>query len=260
MSSDSQVTKRIEQFVISFLQKQNGSVARSKIIDAILQEVGGSLYTTANATISSMKIKKLIEQKGYGLWGLPGQGSDVEKTEAVVKLDHAEFVETTSEQVHESFFYQPFADWLVNDVVECTHALALGRNVLKDKWATPDVIGVYRVHDQERYKGDEITSFVSAEIKLENSGDATIKGFGQACAYLEFSHKVYLVLPDTISPENKRRVESLAQIVGLGLVFFVPSKKESTPFEIRVRPLLREPSPSALNGVLMREEIFRKLK
>ena len=58
--------------------------------------------------------------------------------------------------------------------------IALGKNFLEDKWKTPDVIGVFRAHDQWRYKGNQITSFVSAEIKLAISARAVIEAFGQA--------------------------------------------------------------------------------
>jgi hypothetical protein len=44
-------------------------------------------------------------------------------------------------QIKEEDFYQPFADWLVNEVEECSAAIALGGNRFKDKWQTPDVVG-----------------------------------------------------------------------------------------------------------------------
>lgn len=47
-------------------------------------------------------------------------------------------IETPKEQA----FYEPFADWLVNELEECTKAMPVGGNRFKDKWGTPDVIGV----------------------------------------------------------------------------------------------------------------------
>lgn len=44
-------------------------------------------------------------------------------------------------KVQEQDFYEPFADWLVTDLEECTKAIPLGGSVLNDKWGTPDVIG-----------------------------------------------------------------------------------------------------------------------
>ena len=260
MNSDAQLTKtkKIEQFVIDYLRKQAGSVARAKIIEAVLQGVEDSNYNGANATISSMWEKKIIEQKGYGLWGLPGEGPGAREAGERGKTDQPNGAESVTKELQESDFYQPFATWLVEDVGECTRASALGGKALGIKWGTPDVVGIYRVKDQGRYKRDQIISFVSAEIKVEKA--APVTAFGQACAYLGFSHKVYLVLPLTMNDEDKRRVESLSQIVGLGLVYFNPAEKENPRFEIRVRPVVREPDASALNEILKEDEIFNKLK
>ncbi|GAH76754.1 unnamed protein product, partial [marine sediment metagenome] len=39
------------------------------------------------------------------------------------------------EKIKEEQFYKPFADWLVNELEECTKAMPLGGNKFKDKWA-----------------------------------------------------------------------------------------------------------------------------
>ncbi len=44
--------------------------------------------------------------------------------------------------IKEEDFYKPFADWLVNELEECTSAIGLGGNIFRDKWGTPDVVGV----------------------------------------------------------------------------------------------------------------------
>jgi hypothetical protein len=79
----------------------------------------------------------------------------------------------------EEQFYEPFADWITSELEECTKAIALGGNRFKDKWGTPDVIGI-----REPKKSDIIkppTEIVSAELKLDKVG--LIVAFGQACAY-----------------------------------------------------------------------------
>jgi hypothetical protein len=68
------------------------------------------------------------------------------------------------ERIAEEMFYQPFAEWLVADLEECTKAKPVGGNKLKDKWGTPDVIGV-----RKPSVGDVIPApieIVSAEIKV----------------------------------------------------------------------------------------------
>jgi len=39
--------------------------------------------------------------------------------------------------IKEEDFYQSFADWIKNDLGECTEAVALGRNSLGKKWVHP---------------------------------------------------------------------------------------------------------------------------
>ncbi|MGB9797304.1 MAG: hypothetical protein ACPLSK_01670, partial [bacterium] len=95
--------------------------------------------------------------------------------------------------IKESDFYQPFADYLVNDLEECTKAVPLGGNKFGDKWGTPDVIGVYKFSEFDPVKPP--IEVVSVEIKVDTS--QLITAFGQACAYKLFSHKVYLVIPKT---------------------------------------------------------------
>ena len=83
-----------------------------------------------------------------------------------------------AEKIKEESFYEPFADWLINELEGCTKAIPVGGNKFKDKWGTPDVVGV-----REPKKSDIIeflTEIVCAEIKLDSSG--LITAFGQACA------------------------------------------------------------------------------
>src|SRR5262249_41523753 len=86
----------------------------------------------------------------------------------------------------EDHFYEPFADWLKNELEECTKTIALGGNRFRDKWGTPDVIGI-----REPARSDIVKSpieIVSAELKIDKS--SLIVAFGQACAYKLFSHRI----------------------------------------------------------------------
>jgi len=90
-----------------------------------------------------------------------------------------------TQKVKEEQFYEPFGDYLVNELEECTKAIAVGGNTFKDKWGTPDVIGI-----REPKKSDIIkfpTEIVSAEVKIDTAG--LITAFGQACSYRLFRHK-----------------------------------------------------------------------
>jgi len=146
-------------------------------------------------------------------------------------------------EINEENFYQPFADYLKNELEECTKAIRLGGNRFRDKWGTPDVIGIEKPMPSDIIKPEIV--IVSAEIKTDATG--LITAFGQACAYKTFSHKVYMVIPKNSSEEDKSRIESLCLIFGIGLILFDSTNTENPQFEIRVRPLKHEPDMFYVN-------------
>ena len=120
----------------------------------------------------------------------------------------------TSKKIPEEIIYEPFAKYLLygdEKLGVCTHAIPLGGKVFGDKWGTPDVIGLF-----EPRHNDVIgfpTEVVSAEIK--STPNEVMEGFGQACAYRLFSHRIYLVIPKI---KELPRIEELCRVIGLGLV------------------------------------------
>jgi hypothetical protein len=130
----------------------------------------------------------------------------------------------------EEEFYEPFADWIKNELDEVTIAVPVGGSGFQKKWGTPDVVGVYKPLASHRIKFD--LEIVSAEIKVEAS--QPVVAFGQAVAYRLFSAKSYVVMPNSISPEDYGRLEALCMLYGIGLVLFEPDPKEPA-FSIRVR-------------------------
>ncbi|HWQ90517.1 MAG TPA: hypothetical protein VN673_02510 [Clostridia bacterium] len=137
----------------------------------------------------------------------------------------------------EEDFYQPFADWLTDDLEDTTRAIALGGNKFKDKWGTPDVIGKRESRHSDIVKGP--IEIVSAEIKTDTL--QLITAFGQACAYRIFSHKVYLVVPNSSSEEDLDRLDSLCMIYGIGLVTFDATNPSALDFRIMTRAARHEP-------------------
>jgi hypothetical protein len=155
----------------------------------------------------------------------------------------------------ESAFYAPFADWLVNELEECTHAIPLGGKTFGGKWGTPDVIGL-----REQPRGSLITfptEIVSAEIKVD--GHQLIVAFGQAVAYRLFSHKSYLVVPVSSPEEDVARLDVLARVLGIGLILFDPRSPSQPSFSIRVRAMKHEPDGFYLNDCLrhVQQKLFR---
>ena len=145
--------------------------------------------------------------------------------------------------IKEEDFYESFAAWLVNDREECTKAKELGGNIFGGKWGTPDVIGVSKSLPTDIIEKDiEITS---VEIKFSQSD--LITAFGQACSYKLFSHKVYLVIPQQSSDEEKSRLDSLCFLFGIGLVFFDNTDPNVPKYQLKNRAQKGEPDIYYLN-------------
>ncbi len=143
----------------------------------------------------------------------------------------------------ESEFYVPFADYLVNDLEECTKAIALGGNRFGGKWGTPDVFGIFRPRESDIVKLP--LEVIVAEIKTDNS--QLITAFGQACAYKLFAHRSYLVAPREAPPEDIGRLDALCTIFGIGLILFDTTQPDNPAFQIRVRAAKHEPNAFYIN-------------
>jgi len=169
-------------------------------------------------------LQKYYKEEGYG------ESEEIKKTEEVKEED----------------FYKLFADYLVNDLEECTKAILLGGNRFQDRWGTPDVIGTYRVFGIGHIQPP--TEVVSAEIKIDVN--QLITSFGQACSYKLFSHKVYLVIPRDSRMVDIKRIEALCLKFGIGLILFNKNNKENPEFEILTRAMKSEPDYYYLNKYL----------
>jgi hypothetical protein len=146
----------------------------------------------------------------------------------------------------EADFYQPFADFLVGDLEEATRAEAIGGNGAGGKWGTPDVIGLYEAKPSDPIKFT--TEVVAAEIKIDTQ--SLIVAFGQACAYRLFAHRVYIVVPRNSNPNDLKRLDALASVVGVGLVKFDADDTENPEFQVMVRAAKHEPDYFYTNEVL----------
>lgn len=145
-------------------------------------------------------------------------------------------------RIRETEFYDPFAEWLKNDVDEVTEVASLGGAGLKSKWGTPDVVGVYKPLASDLIKFP--LEIVSAEIKIDPQ--APVVAFGQAVAYRLFSTKSYIAIPTTLTQEDQSRLESLCMLFGVGLVLF-DLNKIAPNFSIRVRALRFAPDMFYVN-------------
>ncbi|HPC97019.1 MAG TPA: hypothetical protein PLU87_18905 [Sedimentisphaerales bacterium] len=148
-----------------------------------------------------------------------------------------QLVEKTSRKNTEDEFYESFAAYLADELEECSRAIALGGNCFRDKWGTPDVVGILSPRPSDILKFS--TEIISAEIKTDVS--ALITAFGQACSYRLFSHKVYLVIPNSVSESDLARLDALCRVFGLGLILFDAENPQEPSYQIRVRATKHEP-------------------
>lgn len=151
-----------------------------------------------------------------------------------------------AEALTEQDFYDSFAEWLEeND--EATQAAALGGSSLGGKWGTPDVIGVLKPRAQDIFKFEP--QIVTAEIKAVPN--QPVVAFGQAVAYRLFSHKSYIVVPNSTSSDDMNRLKSLCSIHGVGLVTFTLDK-DQPDYAVIVLPVNAAPDMFYVNNMLER--------
>ena len=237
---------KIKQKAVEILKQNTQGVRYSELVRSIREQLQDTNINTIHGTVWDLDrtAPKEVYKAERGLFKHVDFGPEVIFKELPDK----------PQKVFEEKFYQPFADYLSNELEECTKAIPLGRNKFKDKWGTPDVIGLKEPSRSDIIK-PEIT-ITSAEIKTEVS--ELITAFGQACAYKSFSHRVYIVIPKSSNEEDKSRIESLCLIFGIGLILFDVKSVEDPNFEIRVRPIKHEPDSFYINKYLklIEKELF----
>jgi len=243
--------EKIIKKVYEILEKQPNGIRYADLICRISEELPGVNINAIHGTVWFFK-QKIDKQ----------EVKDVLRPEKGLYVLRKFFKEggTREEirrEIREEDFYKPFANYLVNDLEECTKAIPLGGNRFQDRWGTPDVIGTYRVMGLSHIQPP--IEIVSAEIKSDIG--QLITSFGQVCSYKIFSHKVYLVIPKDSNGADIKRVESLCLKFGIGLILFNRHNKENPEFEILTRAVKNEPDYFYLNKYLklLGEEEIEKL-
>ncbi|MCP4364947.1 MAG: hypothetical protein GY800_06560 [Planctomycetes bacterium] len=241
--------ERISSKAIEILKSNPNGIRYSDLVRTLHEELPNIPVNTIHGTIWNLETR--IPNKIYK----PARGLFRHITFSKQELAEQEkAVPSKIEKIKEDDFYEPFADWLDNELEECTKSISLGGNKFKDKWGTPDVVGIL-----EPRKSDIIqypTEIISAEIKTDTTG--LITAFGQACSYKLFSHKCYIVIPKTSYQGDISRLDSLCLIFGIGLVLFDKNNTKNPQFRIRVRPLKHEPDMFYVNKYmkLIEKELF----
>jgi len=238
MTLRDKITIRAKELLAASPEGIRFSELVSRLEEAIPGEAHGN-FTGAIWNLDT-RFPDEIYKPARGLFRLTQFKSDVEPPIGLVPTGEDET------DVREASFYQPFADWLVSDIEECTVAISLGGNRFKEKWGTPDVFGIFKGRDIDVIKLP--IEVVAAEIKIDTN--QLITAFGQACAYRLFAHKSYLVIPVASQKEDIDRLDSLCMIFGIGLILFDVTKPAVPAFQIRVRASKHEPDSFYANKYL----------
>ena len=214
--------QEIKNLAKQIIEESRGGIRFSEIIQKIVDQFPDTSRNTISGTIYNLDIQfpnEVIKPtRGLYLWKANDNYESPSQPPEELK------------KIKEKDFYIPFADWLKNELDEVTESVEVGGAPFKAKWGTPDVLGVYKPLASNLVKFP--IEIISAEIKTDIS--QPVVAFGQAVAYRLFSHKSYIVMPSSMSEEDKSRLDSLCMLYGIGFVLF-DLNPNNPNFSIRVR-------------------------
>lgn len=224
----------------------------SDLMRRIQEELPGIPFNTITGSVWNLDVIKPddIYKPGRGIF----RHTKFKEAEVGEEISEEQVIKKPTSRIKEEDFYSAFAEWLKNELEEVNKAVALGRNIFKDRWGTPDVIGIRTSRQSDIIKLP--TEIVSAEIKI--ASDALITAFGQACSYKLFSHKSYIVVPIESSEGDIARLDALCRVFGIGLILFNSDSPDKPDFQIRVRAAKHEPDMFYVNKYmrLIEDELF----
>jgi hypothetical protein len=248
--------KEIQNVARSIVARNPGGIRRATLLEWFGKEHPETPKKTVESAIWNLDalFPKEISRPERGFFKLversENEGGEIGSTEQVTP---------TGIKIRESDFYEPFAEYLKDELDDVNAVASLGGASLKSKFGTPDVVGIYAP-----VMGDLIKfqiEIVSVEIKIDPQ--APVVAFGQAIAYRLFSTKTYIAMPTTMREEDKGRLESLCMLFGVGLVLF-DLNKDAPAFSIRMRAQRFSPDMFYVNEFAERlkqhnPDVFRKL-
>ena len=241
--------KEIKEKAIELLKSTPNGLHYSELTRKIKEALPEANENTIHGTIWNLDRTepKEVYKAGRGLFMHVNYKLSKEKTLATVGIQH--------EREDESVFYDSFRDYLRGELGDCDRAITLGGSAFGEKWSTPDVIGI-----RKSARGAIIElppEITSGEIKISTSSQDLITGFGQACAYLLFSNKSYLVIPKQTKDEIVDRLEALCGVFSIGLILFDKDNPSNPDSEIRTRSTKHNPDMFYVNyylGMLSEEQ------
>jgi hypothetical protein len=242
--TESSLRDKIREIALRILENEEHGIRYTQLVSKILQvddslkkNTIGSYVWNLNVSFPDLVYKSIAGLQHHTKFKKDDEDSTIQSSSTIIES------QTDILTIKEEEFYEPFADWLVHELEECTRAIGLGGKKFKDKWGTPDVIG------KRQCKHSDILQFPTEIISGEIKTDTTelIAAFGQACAYKIFSHKSYIVVPVLSPIDDLARLDILCRQFGIGLILFNNQSTDDPGFEIRVRAVKSEPDMFFVN-------------
>jgi hypothetical protein len=253
-----------KKWIIEELKKHNDGMRYAEIHKSMKENYPGISDGTFDGIIQDLKKKNKIDNPSKGLY-ISKQVSESPNPTITQNDTKTPIDQHNNQKSSEAAFYKPFANYLKSELEDCTAATALGGKKLDQhgKWTTPDVIGIANYYQSNTAITIE-TEIVSAEIKYDIAPMPLMVAFGQACAYKLFSHRVYLVIPNTANKEVADRLITLCVLLDIGMVTFNRSESDNPNFRLKHYAPKTPPSPFYVHQVITRlyelKDIAKELK
>ncbi|QRF74639.1 hypothetical protein Thermo_00124 [Thermoplasmatales archaeon] len=232
------VTRRIRERAYEIIKERPSGIRYSELVDMISKENPSFNLNTIYTQISDLRKHRDYKDK---LSQVP-RIYIAKKYETSPNLRSKNVEEPKPEQKRhrEEEFYEQFANFLRDDLTECTVAKPYGNSRIQHKWSTPDVVGYYRVSITSSFPKDP--ELVAGELKVDTGYDTLITAFGQAASYLLFSHRSYIAVPEDSDANGLEALENLCILFGIGLLLFDNKDPNEVEFRIRNRAQRHEPN------------------
>jgi hypothetical protein len=130
---------QIRQLAVQIIGAHPGGIRYTPLIDAILAEHPETPKNTIHGTVWNLEttLPDKVTKPSRGLYKLTTEEDGEPDGEVEPPPD-------VLPKWKEEEFYEPFAQWLKNDLDEVTTVKPLGGAGMRGKWGTPDVVGVYK--------------------------------------------------------------------------------------------------------------------
>lgn len=241
----SKVTYKIREIAYDIIKRHSSGIRYSELVNIIHRENPGFNLRTIHAQISGLRNHKDYKDKLEQTPRIYKLKINLENHEAI--NESGEKDKSVSEKFDEELFYGQFADFLRDDLSECTLSKTVGKNKRYKKWFTPDVFGYYKVNTTSSFNKDP--ELVAGELKVTTKYEKLVIASGQATPYLLYCHKSYIAVPEDSEAEALDRIEALCISFDIGLLLFNRNGPQTSEFKIRNRAIRHEPNSAFLNEI-----------